>query len=131
MYACKPRTTKSSKSKVYSCVEFESHELAMKLINHATLARLLFMFSTLKVQFLPRDIVSRSKSIPVHLEIVKLHLGCLFYANDMYLLWSSTNEVIANFGLDIRKVGIYLKERKIEYRAEVSFRDIRYIHRPK
>lgn len=131
VYACKPRTTKSSKSKMYACVQFESHELAMKLINHATLGRLVFRFATLKVQFLPRDIVSRPKSIPVHLERVKLHMGCLIYANDMYLLWSSTNEVVADFGLDIRKVSIYLKERNIEYRMEVSFRDIRYIHRRK
>lgn len=131
VYACKPRTTKSSKSKMYACVQFESHELAMKLINHATLGRLVFRFATLKVQFLPRDIVSRPKSIPVHLERVKLHMGCLISANDMYLLWSSTNEVVADFGLDIRKVSIYLKERNIEYRMEVSFRDIRYIHRRK
>jgi len=131
VYACNPRTPKSCKSKMYACVQFESHESAMRLINLATLGKLVFRLSTLNVQFLPRDIVSKPKSIPVHFERVKLHMGCLISANDMYLLWSSTNEVAADFGLDIRKVSIYLKERNVEYRMELSFRDIRYIHRRK
>lgn len=131
VYACKPRTTKSSRSKMYACVQFESHESALKLISLATLGKLVFRFSTLKAQFLPRDVVSKPRAIPVHLERMKLHMGCLISANQMHVLWSSTNEAVADFGLDIRKISIYLKERNIEYRMELSFRDIRYIHRRK
>lgn len=131
VYACKPRTTKSSRSKMYACVQFESHESALKLISLATLGKLVFRLSTLKAQFLPRDVVSKPKAIPVHLERMKLRMGCLISANQMHVLWSSTNEAVADFGLDIRKISIYLKERNIEYRMELSFRDIRYIHRRK
>jgi len=89
VYACKPRTPKSCRSKMYAYVQFESHESAMKLIELATLGRLVFRSAALKVQFLPTDIVSKPKAIPVHLDRVKLHMGCLISPNHMYLLMSN------------------------------------------
>eukprot|EP01018_Ginkgo_biloba_P005555 Gb_28432 [translate_table: standard] len=124
--ACNLRSAKS-RSKVYAIVQFESAEMALKIYDRHRAGTLTFMHATLTVQFMQKDILSRPKSTPAFLDGVTLHMGCQISQNAFCVLWSATN-VLADFGFDIRRISLYLNEHRIEYKMELLFRDVRYIH---
>ena len=83
--------------KRYACVHFESHKLTRKLLNLVTLGRLWFWFSALIVQFLPRDILSKTKSIQLHLERVELHLVFQISINPVMRLLLVLDHILIKF----------------------------------
>ena len=78
-------------------VHFESHKLTRKLLNLVTLGRLWFWFSALIVQFLPRDILSKTKSIQLHLERVELHLVFQISINPVMRLLLVLDHILIKF----------------------------------
>ncbi|GLJ11706.1 hypothetical protein SUGI_0175080 [Cryptomeria japonica] len=58
----------------------------------------------------------------------KLYMGNLISQNAFSFLWSSDNSAGVEFGFGIRKLSFSLKEQSVEYKLELGFRDIRYIH---
>ena len=57
----------------------------------------MFWFSTLIVQFLPRDILSKTKSIQLHLERVELHLVFQISINPVMRLLLVLDHILIKF----------------------------------
>ncbi|XP_057854773.1 probable RNA-dependent RNA polymerase 1 [Cryptomeria japonica] len=126
--ACKLRTPKSNKSRMYAYVQFASHELAKLVHGLASKGRIMLGQNKLTAQYLERDIVSKPRSMPTRIEEGKLYMGNLISQNVFSFLWNSGNSVAVEFGFDIRKLSIFLNERYIDYKLELAFRDIRHLH---
>ncbi|KAH9320932.1 hypothetical protein KI387_015571 [Taxus chinensis] len=128
VYACKLRTPKSNKSRMHAHVQFESHESAEVVHFLANSGNVRLGLNKLTAQYLQRDIVSKPKSMPTRFEEGKLYMGNLISQNVFHFLWNSDNSAVAEFGFDIRKLSIILKDHYIDYKMELAFRDIRHIH---
>eukprot|EP01018_Ginkgo_biloba_P005536 Gb_17279 [translate_table: standard] len=119
----------NSESNMSAFVEIKSAELASAIYNLAKAGILMFWCATLAVQFMHKDIVSQpisTATCPEGLEGVKLHMGCQISENVLYILWSSA-EVDVEFGHE-RRIRVYVKEGLVEYKMELSYRDIRHIY---
>ena len=58
----------------------------------------------------------------------KLYVGNLVSQNAFSFLWNSDSSAAAEFGFGNRKLSFFLKELSVEYKLELGFRDIRFIH---
>ncbi|GLJ11722.1 hypothetical protein SUGI_0175400 [Cryptomeria japonica] len=121
---CKLR--RSRKSGMCVTVQFQSPAMAAQLCDRPYI---MFRSHVLTVKSAKRDIIFKAASKPLQLKGAKLFAGCQFSPIAFHLLWSSRDdEVTVEFGFDVRRVSVYVNEGGFEYKLQLSYADIRYIH---
>ncbi|KAH9320928.1 hypothetical protein KI387_015567, partial [Taxus chinensis] len=124
VYACK-MIRKGRKSRLCANVQFVSSEMAANICKHGYLR---FELVVVRVNPVKNDIIVKAFSALVKLSGAKVHTGCQISHNKFCLLWSSNDRAVAEFGLDAKRVSLYVNEGGAEYKMKLSFADIQYIH---
>ncbi|XP_042502410.1 RNA-dependent RNA polymerase 1-like [Macadamia integrifolia] len=98
-----------------------SAEIITNLVNGPL--RLRYGTFYLKVWVMDRDIVPKPRPSIFNLEHTKLHFGCQVSDDQFFVLWSGQN-VMVNFGFELRKIYFFLSYGGVEYKLELSYEDI-------
>ncbi|XP_043704238.1 probable RNA-dependent RNA polymerase 1 [Telopea speciosissima] len=98
-----------------------SAEIITSLVNRPL--QLYYGTTYLKVWDVERDIVPRPRPSILTLEHTKLHFGCQVSGDQFYVLWSG-QDVMVNFGFELRKIYFFLSYGGVEYKLELSYENI-------
>ncbi|XP_042502457.1 probable RNA-dependent RNA polymerase 1 [Macadamia integrifolia] len=106
----------------FAIVQFtsaESAEMITSLVNQ----RLYYGTTYLKVWEVKSDIVPKPRPSILTLEHTILHFGCQVSGDQFSVLWSGQN-VMVNFGFELRKIYFFLSHGGVEYKLELAYEDI-------
>ncbi|KAJ4959640.1 hypothetical protein NE237_019550 [Protea cynaroides] len=115
-----PRTGR--RTFAFAIVQFTTARCA-EIITSLVNRRLYYGTSYLKVWDMERDIVPKPRPSILILENTKLHFGCQVSVDQFSILWSA-QDVVVNFGFELRKIYFLLSYGRIEYKLELSYEDL-------
>ncbi|KAJ4961449.1 hypothetical protein NE237_021359 [Protea cynaroides] len=106
----------------FAIVQFTT-EIYAELVTSLVNRRLDYGTSSLKVWGMERDIVPKPRPSILILEHTKLHFGCQVSSDRFSVLWSGQN-VVVNFGFELRKIYFFLSYGRVQYKLELSYEDL-------
>nr|XP_043632861.1 probable RNA-dependent RNA polymerase 1 [Erigeron canadensis] len=114
---------KNGGSRAYARVQFKSSAKADHIVYLASIKRLWYGSSYLKVFPKDMDLVQKPRQSALELEDVTLHFGCQVSKEVLSVLCTMRNASV-KFGFGLRKIYFYVSELDTSYKLQLSYENI-------